>query len=81
MRKKSSPFDAVADSIKVLTMHTSKGLKFPVVAFVGCGNMPAAGTNERDEAQLFYVGATRATQRLMIDVSGNGAFGARLAVG
>ena len=81
MRKKFSPFDPVADSIKVLTMHASKGLEFPVVALVGGGNMPAPGKSERDEAQLFYVGATRATQRLMIDVSGNGAFGARLAVG
>ena len=71
----------MADSIKVLTMHASKGLECPVVALVGGGNMPAAGTNERDEAQLFYVGATRAAQRLMIDVIGKGAFGARLAAG
>jgi len=42
------------------------------------GQMPAAGENERDEARLFYVGATRATQRLVITASGDGGFGKRL---
>ena len=41
---------------------------------VGAGRMPAEGEDEREEARLFYVGATRATQRLVIGASGNGKF-------
>jgi len=49
-----------------------------VVALMGVGQMPAAGEDERDEARLFYVGATRATHRLVIAASGDGGFGRRL---
>ena len=35
--------------------------------------------DEKEEARLFYVAATRATQRLVVTVSGAGGFGARLA--
>jgi len=38
----------------------TKGLEFPVVALVGAGHMPASGEDEREEAKLFYVGATLA---------------------
>ena len=31
MRKSGSDFDPLADTIKVMTMHASKGLEFPVV--------------------------------------------------
>ncbi|HMP12166.1 3'-5' exonuclease, partial [Hydrogenophaga sp.] len=65
-RNSSSVFDPAHDSIKVMTLHVSKGLEFPVVALVGAGRMPAEGEDEREEARLFYVGATRATQRLVI---------------
>ena len=65
-RNSSSVLDPAHDSIKVMTLHVSKGLEFPVVALVGAGRMPA----EREEVRLFYVGATRATQRLVIGASG-----------
>lgn len=77
-RNSSSVFDPAHDSIKVMTLHASKGLEFPVVALVGAGRMPAEGEDEREEARLFYVGATRATQRLVIGASGGGKFAARL---
>ncbi len=35
--------DPAHDSIKVMTLHISKGLEFPVVALVGAGRMPAEG--------------------------------------
>jgi superfamily I DNA/RNA helicase len=63
----------------VLTLHASKGLEFPVVALVGAGHMPAPGEDKREEAKLFYVGATRATQRLIIGMGGDGRFWQRLA--
>jgi ATP-dependent exoDNAse (exonuclease V) beta subunit len=65
-RNSSSVFDPAHDSIKVMTLHVSKGLEFPVVALGGAGRMPAEGEDEREEARLFYVGATRATQRLVM---------------
>lgn len=80
VRKRSGDFEPGKDSIKIITMHASKGLEFPVVALAGIGHMPGIGENEEDEARLFYVAATRATQSLYITLSGTGAFGQRLAV-
>jgi superfamily I DNA/RNA helicase len=74
VRYGAGSFDPAADNIKVLTMHASKGLEFPVVALVGAGHMPTPGEDEREEAKLFYVGATRATQRLIIGASGGRKF-------
>lgn len=74
VRKRAGSFDPGADSIKVMTMHASKGLEFPVVALPGVGSMPGTGEDEKDEARLFYVAATRATETLYITMSGNGAY-------
>ena len=74
VRHRSGDFDPLADSIKVMTMHASKGLEFPVVAVAGIGQMPRAGEEVADEAKLFYVAATRATQRLVVTVAGDGVF-------
>lgn len=79
VRRGPGSFNPAADTIKVMTMHVSKGLEFPVVALVGVGNMPARDSDERDDARLFYVAATRATQRLILGVGGDGPFGQRLA--
>ena len=51
-----------------MTMKVSKGLEFPVVALPGVGHMPALGEDEREAARVFYVAATRATQRLVMGV-------------
>ena len=72
-------FNPNTDSIKLLTMHVCKGLEFAVVALPGLGYMPAPGEDEREEARLFYVAATRATHRLVITASGDGYFASRLA--
>jgi superfamily I DNA/RNA helicase len=50
-----------------------------VVALVGVGPMPAADQDEKEEARLFYVGATRAAHRLIIGLSGDGLFANRFA--
>ena len=73
----SGDFDPTSNKIKVMTMKVSKGLEFPVVALSGVGHMPAAGEDEKEAARVFYVAATRATQKLVIGVSGNAGFGAR----
>lgn len=74
VRHRSGDFDPRADSIKVMTMHVSKGLEFPIVAVAGVGQMPQEGQAIADEAKLFYVAATRATQRLVVTVAGDSAF-------
>jgi ATP-dependent exoDNAse (exonuclease V) beta subunit len=43
VHKGSGSFDPAANTIKVLTMHASKGLGFPVVVLVGAGHMLAPG--------------------------------------
>ena len=78
VRSKSGQFDPGADQIKVMTMHACKGLEFPLVALAGVGHMPEPGENEAEEARLFYVAATRATQQLIITLSGQGGFAGRL---
>lgn len=77
VRKSSGDFDPLANTIKVMTMHVSKGLEFPVVTVCGVGVEADAEDGEKDEARLFYVAATRATQRLAIFVPAAG--GSRLA--
>lgn len=79
IRRGSGSFHPRADTIKLLTMHASKGLEFPVVALSGAGQMPEEGQDEAEEARLFYVAATRASQRLFIPLSGSGKFAVRLA--
>ncbi len=78
VRKKSGDYRPGADAIQVMTMKVSKGLEFPVVALPGVGHMPAQGEDEKDAARVFYVAATRATQRLIMGVGGPSAFGNRL---
>jgi superfamily I DNA/RNA helicase len=56
----------VKDSVKLLTMHSSKGLEFPFVAIPGLGSLPKEGQREADEARLLYVAMTRATERLVL---------------
>jgi len=61
-------------------MRVSKGLEFPVVAIPGVGRLPAPHEDDKDAARLFYVAATRATERLLVTVSGDGSLGQRLGV-
>jgi ATP-dependent exoDNAse (exonuclease V) beta subunit len=70
----SGDFDPTSKKIKVMTMKVSKGLEFPGVALPGVGQMPAVGEDEKEAARVFYVAATRATQRLVMGVSGHSSF-------
>ena len=75
---KGGDYHPGADAIQVMNMKVSKGLEFPVVALPGVGHMPAAGEDEKEAARVFYVAATRASQRLVMGVGGDGGFGQRL---
>ncbi|MDZ4718255.1 MAG: UvrD-helicase domain-containing protein [Roseiflexaceae bacterium] len=61
------------DTITCITLHQAKGLEYPVVFLTGLeeGLMPhARSTDDREaldeERRLFYVGATRAKERLYL---------------
>jgi superfamily I DNA/RNA helicase len=56
----------VKDCVKLVTMHSSKGLEFPMVIIPYLGQMPKAGEDESREARLLYVAMTRATERLLL---------------
>lgn len=65
----SRKYKAGEDSVKVMTMHASKGLEFPVVAIAGLGHMPYRAEQEAEDARLLYVAMTRATERLVLTAS------------
>lgn len=54
------------DTVKVVSMHSSKGLEFGLVLIPCLGEMPQAGEPEEDEARLLYVAMTRAIDRLVM---------------
>ncbi len=65
--------DADQDAVQLMTIHTAKGLEFPLVILAGVeeGMFPSAMSNEEpdrieEERRLAYVGMTRAMQQLVI---------------
>jgi hypothetical protein len=52
-------------SVKVVSMHSSKGLEFPLVFIPRVGQMPTPGEDAVLEARLLYVAITRATEHVM----------------
>jgi UvrD-like helicase C-terminal domain/AAA domain len=56
----------VKDCVKLITMHSSKGLEFPLVIIPYLGQLPKPGEDESHEARLLYVAMTRATERLLL---------------
>lgn len=59
-------FDWAAPTVKLVTLHSAKGLEFPFVAIAGLHRMPAREESLDEAARLLYVGMTRATQRLVL---------------
>jgi hypothetical protein len=75
----SRQYKAYEDSVKVMTMHSSKGLEFPIVAIAGLGLLPYRQTEEAGEAKLLYVAMTRATETLVMTASKESRFVQRLS--
>jgi len=71
-------FDPAEDTVKMLTMHSSKGLEFPVVAIPGLGYMPHTEHDPQEEAKLLYVAMTRAMEKLLITCHKETDFVARI---
>ena len=66
--QRDGKFNPLGKSVKVMTIHSSKGLEFPVVALVGVGDL----SHSPKDVKLLNVGCTRSTQSLIIGVSGDG---------
>ena len=67
-------FDPSSDTVKVMTMHSSKGLEFPLVVIPGVGQLPGVHEDLSAEARLLYVAMTRSTDKLLLTASQTSAF-------
>lgn len=63
-------FDWPHPSVKIITLHSVKGLEFRVVCIAGLDVMPMGGEPMDDELRLLYVGMTRATHALLLSCAG-----------
>ena len=68
----------VKDAVKLVSMHSSKGLEFPLVIIPGLGHLPRASDDESAEARLLYVAMTRATERLLLLHHADSVFSKRI---
>ncbi|WP_088287330.1 DEAD/DEAH box helicase [Ideonella sp. A 288] len=66
-------FDWVRPSVKLLTMHSAKGLEFRLVLVAGLQALPMKGEALEDAARLLYVAMTRATHELVLSAHGRSA--------
>lgn len=65
-------------AVRLLSMHTSKGLEFPCVAVGGLGALGRHGTEIEDDVRLTYVAITRATHEAFLTYSRTSALVERL---
>ncbi len=71
-------FDWRRPSVKLLTMHSAKGLEFPLVFVAGLQALPMRDESLEDAARLLYVAMTRATHELVLAAHGSSPIVARV---
>jgi hypothetical protein len=76
--QKSKRFMPGADTVKVVTMHSSKGLEFPLVCIPATGMPHRYEESVEEEARLLYVAMTRATRQLVMTCGETSKFAGKL---
>ena len=71
-------FDWSKPSVKLMTLHSVKGLEFPMVVLAALETLPFGGEPMEDEARLLYVGMTRATDELLLSAAGSSVIVTRM---
>lgn len=66
-------------SVKLVSMHSSKGLEFALVLIPDLCQLPKAKEDPAEEARLLYVAMTRATEHLLMTCIGESDFTRRVA--
>ncbi len=67
-------FDIDEDSVKCITVESSKGLEWKVVFLLGVEEMPRKDREIKHEKNLIYIGITRAQERLFVFHTGETSF-------
>jgi superfamily I DNA/RNA helicase len=62
------------DAVTLTTLHSSKGLEYPVVLLVALNLLDTREEQFAEEVRLLYVGMTRATHELHLSASGASPF-------
>ena len=65
-------------AVRLLSLHTAKGLEFPCVAIAGLGLLGRHGEAVEECVRLTYVGVTRATHEALLTYSSESALVQRL---
>jgi superfamily I DNA/RNA helicase len=65
-------------AVRLLSMHTAKGLEFPCVAIAGLGSLGRHGEPIEECVRLTYVGVTRATHEALLTYSSDSVLVQRL---
>lgn len=63
---RDATYSASEDKVTIITMHSCKGLEFPLVVIPGADRIEGAGELSPQEARLLYVAMTRATRELVV---------------
>lgn len=66
-------FDWRSPSVKLLTLHSAKGLEFGLVCVAGLQALPMRDETLEDAVRLLYVAMTRATRELVLSAHGRSA--------
>jgi superfamily I DNA/RNA helicase len=67
-------FDWNRPAVRLVTLHSAKGLEFPLVFVAGLQALPMRDEAAEEAVRLLYVAMTRATHELVLSASGESAF-------
>ena len=72
IRKVEDDVKEEEDTVKLMTVHSAKGLEFKSVFIVGCNDgvfpMKRKDSDHEEERRIFYVGVTRAENHLTLTI-------------